>query len=109
MSKSSRPDRHLEILVDVGPDAMLSPRLSAALAELSAALAAEEVSGLIDEDDLDDEVAGFTFGRDLRDIGFSPATTGLCISKNTSGTGSCGSWCAINTDLGPASCGIYLW
>lgn len=104
-----RPDRHLEIVIDVGPDASLSTRLSSALDELAAALAAEEVSTLVDEDELDDEVVGFSFGGKLGDIGFSPTTKGICISKNTSGTGSCGSWCAINTDGGPTSCGIDLW
>lgn len=105
----SRPDRHLEIVVDVGPDASLSPRLTSALDELAAALAAEEVSGLIDVDDLDGEVAGFSFGRNLGDLGLSPSTTGICISKNTTGKGSCGSWCGINTERDATSCGIDFW
>lgn len=109
MSDSIRPDRHLEIVVDVGPDASLSPRLSSALEELAAALAAEEVSGLIDDlGDTDDDVAGFSFGSNLGDIGFSPTAKGVCISKNESGTGSCGSWCGINTDGVPNSCGIWI-
>lgn len=107
-------DRHLEIVVDVGSDVSLSPRLTSALEELAAALAAEEVNGLIDEDDLDDEVAGFSFGRNLGDLGLSPSTTGICISKNTCtpkdnrGT-SCTSWCAVNTDGDTSNCWVNIW
>lgn len=111
-SATPDPDRRFEILVDIGPDVTLSPRLTAALDELALALAAEEVADVLDTlgDAMnEDEVVGFSLSRSLGDLGLSPQTTHICISKNTTGTGSCGSWCAINTDQDTRSCGIDIW
>ena len=109
-SDHDRPDRHLEILVDVGPDAPVSPRLAAALDELAAALAEEEIGDLLEEF-ADDDVAGFSFdrsGRTFGDIGFSPGAKHICIIRNTSGSGPCGSWCSFNTDGDTDSCAIMV-
>lgn len=109
---SDGPDVHLEIVADVGADAPLSPRLAAALDELSAALAAEEIGGYLEalSAELDDEVVGFSFGRTFGDLGLSPNATHICISKNTTGSGSCGSWCGIYTDDGDiVKCRINIY